>query len=186
MSADRKEATRTRWLETLQTYQRDPQSPATEAHWSPSLDTPSRDELTAIQNAKIEAVTPFLYENSPFYRRRFERLGLTPDDIRSVEDLTNWPIVDKAEIAFALCDWRLKDEMEACAAASRFLKKTLYFDAACEGRGELEPLASTKPQRPVPEAFSTVPLRSTVSSGGGSPPAPTSGRSLASHSQSMS
>ncbi len=54
-------------------------------------------------------------------------------------------IVDKAEIQFALCDWRLKEEMELCAAANRHLKKTLYFDAACEGRGELEVLASSKP-----------------------------------------
>jgi len=42
---------------------------------------------------------PFLYENSPFYRRRFERLGLLPDDLRDTEDLVRkWPVVDKAEM----------------------------------------------------------------------------------------
>ncbi len=42
---------------------------------------------------------PFLYENSAFYRRRFDRLGLVPDDVRSVDDLiAKWPVVDKAEM----------------------------------------------------------------------------------------
>ena len=32
-------------------------------------------------------MVPFLYENSPFYRRRFEKLGLVPTDIRNADDL---------------------------------------------------------------------------------------------------
>ena len=43
-------------------------------------------------------MTPFLYENSDFYRRRFDRLGLAPTDIQNVDDLPKWPVVDKAEM----------------------------------------------------------------------------------------
>ena len=66
--------------------------------WSPRLDTASRDELISIQNEKLRAAVPFLYENSPFYRRRFDRLGLSPSDFRSVDDLEKWPVVDKTEM----------------------------------------------------------------------------------------
>ena len=98
MATDRMRETRSKWLETLARYRRDPDAPGSSAYWAPSLDCASRDELTAIQNAKLAALTPFLYENSGFYRRRFDRLGLAPTDVRTVEDLTNWPVVDKSEM----------------------------------------------------------------------------------------
>ena len=37
-------------------------------------------------------------------------------------------IVDKAEVSLALCDSRLMEDMEACAADSRFLKRVVAFD----------------------------------------------------------
>src|SRR5258708_2373978 len=65
--------TRRRWLETLARYRCDPERPGTADYWSPTLDRASRDELIAIQNAKLAASVPFLHENSAFYRRRFAR-----------------------------------------------------------------------------------------------------------------
>jgi phenylacetate-CoA ligase len=100
MSADRAAATRRTWLETIERFREDRDRPGSARYWSPRLDTASQDEIRAIQNAKLAALTPFLYENSPFYRRRFDRLGLLPSDIRSVDDLTaKWPVVDKHEMA---------------------------------------------------------------------------------------
>ncbi len=90
--------TRQIWLETLERHRRDADAPASEKYWSVSLETCSRDELIAIQNDKLRALTPFLYENSAFYRRRFDRLGLAPTDIRTVDDLGKWPVVDKSEM----------------------------------------------------------------------------------------
>jgi len=95
----RAEATRRAWLATLERFCRDRDAPASERFWSPSLDCASRDELRAIQDAKLAAAVPFVYENSDFYRRRFDRLGLLPSDIRTVDDLVaKWPVVDKAEM----------------------------------------------------------------------------------------
>lgn len=99
MSADRKEQTRRKWLETLERYRHDFDAPGSEDYWSPGLDCAPRDELRGIQDAKLEVLTPFLYENSEFYRRRFDKLGLTPDDIRTVDDLAKWPPIDKMEMA---------------------------------------------------------------------------------------
>ena len=95
---ERAEKTRNDWLTTLEKFKIDPDRAANPQMWSPRLDGASRDELVAIQNEKLRVVTPFLYENSGFYRDRFDRLGLTPDDISSVDDLAKWPVVDKAEM----------------------------------------------------------------------------------------
>ncbi|MGH7123452.1 MAG: phenylacetate--CoA ligase family protein, partial [Stellaceae bacterium] len=98
MAASGAETTRARWLEVLAEHKRGRGTPDARAMWCPSLDAASRDELRAIQNAKLAALTPFLYENSAFYRRRFDRLGLAPTDIRAVDDLPRWPVVDKREM----------------------------------------------------------------------------------------
>ena len=98
MANQRAESTRQTWLATLQKFRLDPDRAASADMWSPRLDAASRDELVAIQNEKLRAAVPFLYENSPFYRRRFARLGLLPSDIASVEDLKKWPVVDKREM----------------------------------------------------------------------------------------
>lgn len=95
---DRKEATRRRWLEVLAEHRLDWDRAGSEHYWSPRLDTAPRAEIRHIQNTKLAAAVPFLYENSPFYRRRFERFGMTPDDIKSVDDLPKWPVVDKREM----------------------------------------------------------------------------------------
>jgi phenylacetate-CoA ligase len=100
MNAAKADATRTAWLAKLDQWQRDRAAPASERYWSSALDCASQDELAAIQADKLTALVPFLYENSPFYRRRFDRLGLLPSDIRSPADLAaRWPVVDKAEMA---------------------------------------------------------------------------------------
>ena len=97
--ANRAEATRNIWLATIERHRHDRDVPGSKQYWSPRLDTASRDEIKAIQNDKIAAVAPFLYENSAFYRRRFDRFGLVPGDLRTVEDLIGrWPVVDKLEM----------------------------------------------------------------------------------------
>jgi phenylacetate-CoA ligase len=94
----RADSTRETWLAMLDEFRYDRDRAASPDMWSPRLDAASRDELAAMQNEKLRAAVPFLYENSPFYRRRFERLGLLPSDFRSIDDLGKWPVVDKAEM----------------------------------------------------------------------------------------
>ena len=98
MAQSRADSTRETWLATLDKFRYDPDRAATAEMWSPRLDAASRDELNAIQSEKLSAAVPFLYENSPFYRRRFDRLGLLPSDFRGTDDLQKWPVVDKTEM----------------------------------------------------------------------------------------
>ena len=54
-------------------------------------------------------------------------------------------IVDRAEIALALCDTRLMDEMTACAKGSAFLRKVVGFDGTANHDAELDRAALGKP-----------------------------------------
>ncbi|HEV8028879.1 MAG TPA: hypothetical protein VGP50_15710, partial [Stellaceae bacterium] len=98
--SSRAEETRRAWLAVIERHRHDRDAAGSERYWSPRLDCASRDEIRAIQDEKVAAVVPFLYENSPFYRRRFDRLALGPSDIRNVDDLVaKWPVLDRAEMA---------------------------------------------------------------------------------------
>ncbi len=98
MTQERKQATRDAWLATLARHRKGYDGPDSEAYWVSAVDAASRDEIIAIQNDKLAALSPFLYENSEFYRRRFDRLGLAPSEIQTIDDLPKWPVVDKQEM----------------------------------------------------------------------------------------
>ncbi len=54
-------------------------------------------------------------------------------------------MVDKAEIALALCDHRIAEELHACARSSRFLKRIVCFDGTDGHDAELDRAALAKP-----------------------------------------
>src|ERR1700730_16378117 len=56
-------------------------------------------------------------------------------------------IVDKAEVALALCDTRLMDEFAVCAKTSLHLRTVVGFDGTAKHDAELDRLALGKPGR---------------------------------------
>src|ERR1700754_1702601 len=54
-------------------------------------------------------------------------------------------VIDKAEIALALTDSRIADELLACAKTSRFLKQIVNFDGTSNHDAELDRVALNKP-----------------------------------------
>src|SRR5258706_11219712 len=86
------------WLETLEFFRRDADRPANDRYWS-TLDTVSSDELRAIHDRKVSAVVRYVYDYIPFYRRKFDRIKLRPEEIRSVDDLQLIPVTTKLEMA---------------------------------------------------------------------------------------
>ncbi len=98
MGSDRKSETRRIWLEALENWQAPLPTDRSGKFLAPGFDDADRGRLREMHDAKIKAVAPFLYENSKFYRQRFEGLGLLPSDIQNVDDLVKWPVVDKSEM----------------------------------------------------------------------------------------
>ena len=46
----------------------------------------------------LQRLLRYAYENAPFYRQRFDQAGLTPDGIKSPEDMQKLPILTRDDI----------------------------------------------------------------------------------------
>src|SRR5262245_31273894 len=84
---------RERWLAVLERFSRGLDEPQSARIWAPVLETASRARIAEIQEEKLRALIPFLYEESAFYRERLRAAKLTPADIRSISDLPKIPVV---------------------------------------------------------------------------------------------
>ncbi len=56
------------------------------------------DSIRALQTRKLKDLLNHAYATVPYYRTLFDDTGLTPDDIRSPEDLTRLPVTTKATL----------------------------------------------------------------------------------------
>ena len=61
----------------------------------------SSEELNHLQNLKLRNIIRHAYENVPYYQSLFSSGGLSPEDIRSVEDLKYIPITTKEDLKAA-------------------------------------------------------------------------------------
>lgn len=53
------------------------------------------DQIQDFQEARLRELIQHSYANVPYYRSTFDRLGLKPEDINSVEDLQKLPVLTK-------------------------------------------------------------------------------------------
>ncbi|ELZ84689.1 phenylacetyl-coenzyme A ligase [Haloferax elongans ATCC BAA-1513] len=56
-----------------------------------------RDELRDLQDERLVKTVRHAYENVEFYREAFDELGLTPDDIEGVDDISKLPFTTKED-----------------------------------------------------------------------------------------
>jgi len=63
----------------------------------------SRDELYALQKRRFLAVVARGWE-VPFYRRRWQAMGLEPSDIRELEDVCKLPVFAKSDLMASLAE----------------------------------------------------------------------------------
>ncbi|WP_007511098.1 phenylacetate--CoA ligase family protein [Pseudofrankia saprophytica] len=95
---------RASWLSTVDRYRSALSAPDDDRIWSRRLETASAAEITEIQAVKLRALVRYLHAAVPFYRRRFDAIGLEPGDIRGLEDLTAIPPVTKQDMAADLAE----------------------------------------------------------------------------------
>ena len=66
--------------------------------WNEPIECMSRDEMHALQSQNLKNMVTRVYHNVPFYRKKMQELGITPEDIRGVEDLTKLPFTTKQDL----------------------------------------------------------------------------------------
>ncbi|MDG3579595.1 phenylacetate--CoA ligase [Rhizobium sp. YJ-22] len=63
-----------------------------------AIETASRDEISALQLERMTWSLTHAYENSPFYRQRFDEAGVHPSDLKTLSDLAKFPFTTKKDL----------------------------------------------------------------------------------------
>jgi len=62
------------------------------------IEQASRDEIAALQTARLKWSLAHAYDNVPAYRKKFQDAGVHPDDFRRLEDLGRFPFTAKQDL----------------------------------------------------------------------------------------
>ena len=67
-------------------------------YYQPEIETMPYEELRQLQNEKLLQQVRHVWDNVPYYRAKMEAKGVTPEDIRSIDDLHKLPFLSKADL----------------------------------------------------------------------------------------
>lgn len=66
--------------------------------WDRRNECRPREEVEQLQLERLQSTLNRVYRNVSFYKKRFDRLGITPDEIQSVRDLAQFPLTAKEDL----------------------------------------------------------------------------------------
>ena len=66
--------------------------------WNKNKECMSRDEMHALQSKRLQKLVALVYHNVPFYRNKMQEMDLSPDDIRSIDDIVKLPFTTKQDL----------------------------------------------------------------------------------------
>ena len=66
--------------------------------WNETKEKMSRDEMRELQGRRLHKIVDYVYHNTPFYRRKLQEMDITPDDIRTIEDIVKLPFTTKQDL----------------------------------------------------------------------------------------
>ena len=66
--------------------------------WDQTHECMMRDELEQLQLERLQATINRVHKNVTYYRKKFNELGIIPEDIRSLSDLTKLPFTGKEDL----------------------------------------------------------------------------------------
>ncbi|MCA1745670.1 MAG: phenylacetate--CoA ligase [Bacteroidales bacterium] len=66
--------------------------------WNPHFETMPREEMRTVQSERLRDVVERVYYNVPYYRERMQSLGMGPENIASIDDLSKLPFTTKQDL----------------------------------------------------------------------------------------
>ena len=66
--------------------------------WNPAAETMARSDLEALQRQRLADLAARVYARVPFYRDAFDRAGVRPEQVRSLDDLRRLPFTRKTDL----------------------------------------------------------------------------------------
>ncbi len=67
-------------------------------YWEPAQEKMDREELAQLQLERLESTLNRAYGNVPFYRKKFDAMGISPEDVGSLADLARLPFTTKDDL----------------------------------------------------------------------------------------
>ncbi len=102
-----------------------------ERYYQPEIETASREQIKAWQDEKLVRQVRRVWENVPYYRKKMEEKGVTPDDIHGTEDLHKLPFLSKADLRdaypYGLLGAPLKDCVRIQSTSGTTGKRVVAF-----------------------------------------------------------
>ncbi|WP_130870892.1 phenylacetate--CoA ligase family protein [Intestinimonas massiliensis (ex Afouda et al. 2020)] len=69
-----------------------------ERYYQKEIECASREQIRAWQDERLVKQVHNVWDNVPYYRKKMEEKGLTPEDIKGVDDLSKLPFVSKEDL----------------------------------------------------------------------------------------
>ena len=66
--------------------------------WNEKAECMSKDEKEALQLERLQKTVKHAYENIEFYKKRFDEIGLKPEDIKTLKDIEKIPFTTKTDL----------------------------------------------------------------------------------------
>lgn len=66
--------------------------------WNKNKECMSRDEMSDLQGKRLHKLVTLVYHNVPFYRNKMQEMDVSPDDIRTIEDIVKLPFTTKQDL----------------------------------------------------------------------------------------
>ncbi len=67
-------------------------------YYQPEIETMPVEEIKALQSERLVKQVKHVWDNVPYYRKKMEEKGVTPDDIKGIEDLHKLPFLTKDDL----------------------------------------------------------------------------------------
>lgn len=67
-------------------------------YWNPLIETLQVEKLQDLQLRKLKHLVKYCYDNSRFYRKKFNDAGLKPSDVKTLDDLQKIPFAVKEDL----------------------------------------------------------------------------------------
>jgi phenylacetate-CoA ligase len=66
--------------------------------WNETFECMTREEMRRCQSRRLVGMVERVYQNVPFYRKKMQEMGISPEDIRGIEDLQRLPFTTKNDL----------------------------------------------------------------------------------------
>ena len=83
-------------------------------YYQEAIETASREQIKQWQDERLVATVKRVYENVEYYRKKMDEAGVTPDDIKSADDLHKLPFLTKADLRDAYPYGLMAAPLEDC------------------------------------------------------------------------